>query len=229
MAEPHAVEELVPTAEVRAADWITARLDRSGNTVVGIVVPPGFAAYARILHPASDEQERNVRWSDVARANGRDPTAATRWADVIPDESTLDNGEQPGLWYQPPDRGSLPTAQAARLAELLRAHTTTPDRCWFGVWDGWAALRLPRGNHIPRIQCGYDRPMLLLSGPLSAATTSLESPPFDQRANLWWPDDHAWCVATEIDLETTFLGGSAACVDAVLADESLESFRVAVV
>ena len=32
----------------------------------------------------------------------------------------------------------------------------------------------------------------------------------------------AWCVATEIDLFCTYVGGSRALIDALLADERLE-------
>ena len=70
--------------------------------------------------------------------------------------------------------------------------------------------------------------MLLLTGPLDAAATSLERPPFDQRANLWWPDDRAWCVASEIDLTTTDVGGNEDCVRDLLDDPGLEVLPVPV-
>lgn len=47
--------------------------------------------------------------------------------------------------------------------------------------------------------------------------------PEGMSAHLWWPDDHTWCVATDIDLMTTYLGASAECVGAVLADDALEA------
>ncbi len=34
---------------------------------------------------------------------------------------------------------------------------------------------------------------------------------------------HAWCVATDIDLMTTYLGASPECVDTVLTDDALEA------
>jgi hypothetical protein len=40
---------------------------------------------------------------------------------------------------------------------------------------------------------------------------------------LWWPEDHAWCVATEIDLDSTYLGASLACVEELLANTELEA------
>lgn len=37
----------------------------------------------------------------------------------------------------------------------------------------------------------------------------------EMSAHLWWPEDHAWCVAIAIDLMTTCLCASADCVEAV--------------
>ena len=44
--------------------------------------------------------------------------------------------------------------------------------------------------------------------------------------NLMWPADHAWFVATEIDLPWTGIGGSADLVDDLLAEGSLDVERV---
>ncbi|PZE24567.1 hypothetical protein [Curtobacterium sp. MCBD17_028] len=43
---------------------------------------------------------------------------------------------------------------------------------------------------------------------------------------LIWPADRAWVVASEIDWDSTIVGGSRALVDAVLADERFEAFDV---
>jgi hypothetical protein len=71
-----------------------------------------------------------------------------------------------------------------------------------------------------------ERTYLLLGGPLYAAgELSMPGVSF-QSPNLFWPDDHAWCVATEIDLDSTYLGGSPALVRDLLADERLEACPV---
>src|SRR4051812_25653228 len=67
----------------------------------------------------------------------------------------------------------------------------------------------------------------LLEGPLDAAG-ELAMSLFPQSPNLFWPDDRAWCVATEIDLDSTYFGGTAALVAEVLADERLEAVPVEV-
>ena len=48
-----------------------------------------------------------------------------------------------------------------------------------------------------------------------------------QCANLWWPADHAWCVASEIDLPWTYIGGPRGLIDAVLADWRVEALAAA--
>ncbi len=35
----------------------------------------------------------------------------------------------------------------------------------------------------------------------------------DQTPNLWWPEDRAWFVATEIDLAWTYVGGREALIE----------------
>lgn len=75
--------------------------------------------------------------------------------------------------------------------------------------------------------------MLLLTGPLSALPNtsfrdSWYGPGWDNPANgyrspsLWWSDDRAWCVASDVDLQSTYLGASAECVQRLIHDGQLE-------
>jgi hypothetical protein len=43
--------------------------------------------------------------------------------------------------------------------------------------------------------------------------------------SLGWPDDHAWCVATEIDFDSTLVGCSKECASALLTDDRLKLWR----
>ena len=58
------------------------------------------------------------------------------------------------------------------------------------------------------------------------AAISLADGPSETNPNLWWPDDRAWIVATEIDLTESYIGGSQACIEQILADPALETFAV---
>ena len=87
------------------------------------------------------------------------------------------------------------------------------------------------------------RDYILFEGPLSAASElgsrsgellSAAYPELDfdpeafepQSPNLFWPQDRSWCVATEIDLDSTYVGGSQALVEALLADPRFEAMPV---
>lgn len=129
------------------------------------------------------------------------------------------SGEE--LWNEQPRSGTLPREIAERLAAILPSHTQTPDSCWFGVWDGFGGLRIPRGGvgfSVPQ------RDLLLLHGRVDDVPTTLSVVDWSyQSPNLWWPDDKAWCVATEIDFNWTYVGGSHACVQQILNDSGLEA------
>jgi hypothetical protein len=74
----------------------------------------------------------------------------------------------------------------------------------------------------PSLKGGAMRSYFVFRGSIDAAS-ALEFNGWNQAPNLWWPDDRAWCVATEIDGYSTYIGGSARCVEAILADQRLEA------
>ncbi|MEV4379484.1 hypothetical protein [Streptosporangium sp. NPDC049644] len=232
MDQPFTIGGLTLRTDMRPADWAMATARNFSDNVVGCLVPPIFAAYARVFHPAlreDGERTEEVSWAEVADANGRLTHPAMQWPSITGSWRSLFSGHQPGLWDTPPREGSLPVRQAARLARILAAYTVIPEQCWFAVWEGFGGLGLPVENEeIPRMEMPA-RSMLLLSGPLSAATTSLSEPSWlDQRAGLWWPRDRAWCVATDVDLMTTYVGGTDECIATLVADDELEVMKVSV-
>ena len=96
------------------------------------MVPSGFAAYARIFHPASDAErpDVDVRWSEVAAQSGKTVHPEMQFHAIAPPELDPD----------PPKLGVLSKRQAAALVPLLSAHTSTPDSCWFCLWEGYGYL-----------------------------------------------------------------------------------------
>ncbi|WP_431277618.1 hypothetical protein [Leifsonia poae] len=140
--------------DVRAGAWIAPRLSGWGR--VGGVVPRGFEAYARILHPveatrveifdaAGDELEypsvidtATWPWAEVARRTGRTMHPLVQWSGLVGSEShvTLDDG-----WRaQQPRTGFLDPELLASLSETLTRHTSAPDEVVFGVWVGWGEI-----------------------------------------------------------------------------------------
>lgn len=46
--------------------------------------------------------------------------------------------------------------------------------------------------------------------------------PLEQSPNLWWPEDRAWFVATEIDYAWTYVGGPRRAVEELVEDGRVE-------
>lgn len=208
-------------SEAAPARWVVDRIGEFGVDVRS-VTPAGFEAYARLFHPAYLDG-REVSWREVAEANGRVAHPGMQWPSITGSLRFHSRDDQPGLWDQPPDEGTLPTGPAQRLSAELARHTSTPDTCWYAVWDGFGGVPVPAGAARFEIP---GRGMFLLRGTVA---TIAEAPPLDgweQRPNLWWPDDRAWCVATEIDFMTTYVGGSAAAIAGLLAVPGLEICEV---
>jgi hypothetical protein len=71
------------------------------------------------------------------------------------------------------------------------------------------------------------RDYLLFEGPLDAAPEfgwTLAGKRFiPESPNLFWPQDHAWCVATEIDLPFTLAAGSNALAEHLVGHSRLET------
>jgi hypothetical protein len=223
---------------VGEASWIGGRLAPFGAHHVTSVVPGGFGGYARVLHPADDplRGERLVRWAEVAAWSGMPLRADAQFHSVaLP--PVRPGGDAPGSGMCP-ETGSLFPPDAEVLAGIVREWTTTPERCWFCVWDGygWEGARLTRPGEPsvplpgpipeavlqgPRVHLP-GRNYLLYAGPVEAAAAVEPVAGSYQTANLWWPADHAWCVASEIDLAWTYVGGPVGLIERLLADGRIE-------
>jgi len=137
-SQPH-LGRLSASSDVHAATWLVETL-RDFDHTVGSIVPPVFEGYARIFHPASrgaGDDERPVRWADVAAANGREMHPAAEWGSITGSWDYQHRLTQPGLWDGAPSTGELPDGVAQRLAAVLSEHTDDPDHGFFGIWEGW--------------------------------------------------------------------------------------------
>ncbi|WNB86537.1 hypothetical protein [Cellulomonas sp. ATA003] len=213
--------------DVSAADWLVAAV-RDFDHSVGSLVPPVFQAYARAFHPARRHGKAgadvDVSWTEVAAFNGRHAHAGMQWTSITGSWQYLHEDTQPGVWDVEPEEGTLPAAQAEALVQVLARFTSSPQQCFFSVWEGFGALAVPP---VARTVLMPQREMRLLTGPLSeAVTASMETPPWEQSPSLWWPADRAWCVATDVDLMSTYIGASSACVQAVTTAADLEAWSI---
>src|ERR1700722_14774432 len=131
--------------EADEARWIAGRLDPFGS-VVSSVVPGGFPAYARLLHPAQTSGHGDgtlVRWAEVAAWSGMPLTARSQFHSVAlpPVRPAL-----PAPWSsQGPELGRLFRDDANALAGIVRSFTSTPESCLFGLWDGYTSFGIDDG------------------------------------------------------------------------------------
>ena len=127
-------------------------------------------------------------------------------------------------WGYLPKRGSVPEAECRTLVDVLRDFSSTPGRCYFCLWDGYGNIDTRLYKADSRIRAPA-RDYLLFRGPIDGVMAFLRGnwPFWGDSPNIWWPEDRAWCVATDIDLFDTFVGGSRECVEAVLDNPGLEA------
>jgi hypothetical protein len=205
---------LTPLVDPAATDWLCASLTTFAENVSSFL-PGNFPAYARVYHPfdsGADSTIATLSWRELAARAGRDfsdPATATDFAYCgVPDDQARPGSASPGI--------------LRALVEHLRPATTTSAECYFAVWEGFAgAVVPPLGS--PQLELP-NRVYNVFVGPVEAALTSLDPTPWCHRSpSLWWPADHAWCVATEVDSAWTYVGGPRTCIDAVLADPRLDS------
>lgn len=189
-------DAVTPAEDPSAGDWI-APARRTPWGTVGSLVPNGFDLVARVAAPPEDAED----W----------------WGD-----------------YQ---------ELFALVASVADRHTSTPERAWFAIWDGYGfdtrvtladwdpaegvpddtivtdvALRVADEHRNARVRNSLGslvrlelphRDYFLLSGPVSAAVAIAEPGSTGEwlRPDLWWPDDRRWFVATDVDLQSLYIGG----------------------
>lgn len=203
-----------PSDDIREADWITTRL-ADGSYQVRMLLPPVFAAYVRVLHPIVDSGwvgRKLIRWREVAASAGLGPLDRLARSPVPPERTAVTAAGTPL-------HGELASEDQDRLLPILAEHTSTALRCWFCVWDGYGPPVNPPGGPavpLPTVRGSLERRYYLYAGQLGEVM-QLSLPP-----SVWWPADHAWCLASDVDLAWTYIGGPAGLADQLLADPFLE-------
>lgn len=249
------VDQLTWSGDVEAAAWITSRLTDHENRVTDIV-PSGFDAYARLLHPGEQPARGRppgpVRWHEIAAWSGTEVAPLSQFHSVALPEHPVDT---PPPWRYPhgPRQGTLTPADSGNLIDILRTYTATPESCWFCLGsmygyepvvvlaDGMRRYDLmnpPEGGRLvvetPMPKEAYARSKLQLSnttyllyrGPIATALTGYPGRPLNKTANLWWPEDRAWCVGTHPELLWTYVAGSEELVSRLVAESALEVVQV---
>jgi len=206
--------------EVSEAAWIEPLL-ASGSSEVRAIVPMGFEAYARIFFPFVGEDvvvdgqavgTEHVRWSEVARLNGRITHAEM-------EQETIAHRDDGQSEYNS-SYASLPTEDIATLAAILVRQTSTPDKSWYLVCDGYGDLNRMAVENVARIEHRASaRRYWLLRGPCTAYAQLPHDPDY------WWPDDRTWCFVSHEDLHWAYVAASTGCIAEIVACPDLEALE----
>lgn len=217
VVSPPSLPLLEHVRTLEATDWLQASLTTFAESVASFL-PGTFEAYARLYHPWQSNDGTSVpppTWREIAATAGadlNDPIACNSLIWSAQDRACVDVGPLPRVAIDP-------------LVEYLRLATTTPERCFFAVWEGFGGSVVPAGLE-PKLELPHRR-YHVFAGPIEGARTSYAAVSFHhqfhQSANLWWPADHAWCVATEVDHGWTYIGAPWSCIHAILSDSRFEA------
>jgi hypothetical protein len=210
------------SGEVDRADWIKDRTKDEAFGYVGSFIPSGFDGYLRLLRPAYADVEltEKVRWHEIATWSGRDLKGDSEFHSVA-FPARPPSSPRPWQGRGVPE-GSMDASDLAALVAILSGFTTSGDDCWMGIWEGYgpiAGLDVD-DDHYPLVETA-NRSYHLLHGPVEEARDAHDD--MGRGPNLLWPSDRAWCVATDIDMDSTLVGGSAELVAQLRACADVES------
>ena len=229
--------------------------DNDGPVRIGSFLPDVFEAYARILHPAyrGSADVGSVRWRTLAERNhvvlGPESTFA-EISRIAPDDVHGLDEAVPLNGCLPREE----TQALASLLEAFTTTPERCWFClWVGQGFWWHGSHSPSVSEddpspearavlkeyqrvsreidalmrrTPQVRA-QNREYFLFRGALRHADAfpPIEGPWY-QSPNIWWPDDRAWCVVTEVDGYSSYLGGTRECVASVLAADDLEAISV---
>ncbi len=215
-------------------------------------IPTGFDAYARVFHPADPGSGSRTRWAEVAARTGRAMHSQAQFHRIVtplPGSGRHD----PSPHVQEPPTGELAPADLRALCAILRAHTLDAMRCRFALWEGWGELTgavtpltwaaagppsapsrpAPGEWQLDLRAARFELPgraYYLFTGPLQDALRFgywvSEDWFLPRSPNLFWPEDRGWCVASEIDFDSTLIAGPETLIDAIVQSDELEAWPI---
>src|ERR1700760_3304822 len=157
MAEP----ELEQVDGAVAGAWIGPALRDGFGGYTKQQVPQIYEAYARILHPATDEEGNQVTWAEVTRRLGTRAHREMQWHAIIGSYDPFNFRDS--RWSGGnPATGELDEDMLDQLCLILAPHTATPRSAFFGMSTirGGVAEQWP---DAPQLE-GLSREWVVLKG-----------------------------------------------------------------
>ena len=211
-------EHLRPAAGAAPAAWIDAAR-RGPHGTVGALVPNDHSAVLRVHPPPPNEGDWWSAYRDVfvavAVVGARHTTSPDRAWYAVWDGHGYDSGASVIAWRDPP---AADHERRARERERERAREEGERRN--------AAVRAALTD-VPAFDLP-DRRYHLLTGPVDAVAGFRypDSAADWRNPDLWWPEDRAWFVATDVDIWSLYVAGGEAFVAEVAAAAPTPTDRV---
>lgn len=222
---------LAPADGTLEGAWIERRLGGLFGAVT-LHVPKGYAAYARLFHPALNSSGDRVRWAEVAEASGTVAHREMQWHSLLGsfDPVSRGRGNRPKWSGLDPSLGAMDLETLDALCEILVCHTTDAQHIYFGLStiEGWAEC-CPTDELRPLLKLPNDREYVILTGSLHAVDEIVVregGSVYRAAPNPIWPESHAWFVCSEVDFDSTLVGGPKDLIRSILHSPLLESWEV---
>ncbi|GLY24033.1 hypothetical protein [Micromonospora sp. NBRC 101691] len=119
----------------------------------------------------------------------------------------------------------LDLTQARRALRLLARFTSTPQDCYFCVWEGYSDIPLPPDvRHGPLVEIPHRRYALLRGAlhDIDAWEADLGGGQPIAPPAFVWPADRRWCFASDVDPHWAGIGAEQAAIDALIGDPRLD-------
>ncbi|PJJ72099.1 hypothetical protein CLV46_1663 [Diaminobutyricimonas aerilata] len=193
--------------------------------------------------------EQRMSWAQIADETGTVAHPLMQWDRIAPSSEERDGAGRVTSTAEP-QPGWAPVELVQQLVRLLLPHTSTPDAVVAGMWEGYGELREggswqillwagdgPAPEPPPRTYPELAYPTLalpqrshhLFTADGRAVATGDPAEWFTgigRAPSLVWPHDRSWTIVSEVDWDTVVVAGSRAAIDAVLADDTLETAEI---
>jgi hypothetical protein len=150
-----------------------------------------------------------------------------------------------------PPIGAMDIQTLDALCRIFVSYTEDPSSCYFGLCtiQGW--LEAFSADELkPLLSLPWERDHVVVASPLSGVDQIFRKPaavqmsfvskqdddvvsipsPADlkwrEAPNLIWPANRTWLVASEVDFDSTLVGGSAELIEAIIKSPDLEAWQV---
>lgn len=193
-------DSVTSPATAAGANWIGASCLGEWGTI-GALVPNRYESVLRVHppapHPGDWWSSYGELWEAVASVGVRHTSTSDRAFFAVWEGHGFETVSSHLAWRDPPVDDT-----ERRSREAKRAQLRVVDQQRNATVS--AALR-----QIPRFDLPHRR-YYLVEGPVTAVT-DIRHPDGDgwRNPDLFWPDDRAWFVATDVDFWSLYVGGTA--------------------